>query len=302
MKTALFIMLPYPSHYFVGFGKANRLKQEEYHVVFTGLKTHQTLVEREGFAFESLLYASQYKRLTWKMGLAIFIQSSLNKAYTIKRYYTFWEEVKAIQDLAQKIMPDLVFIDSHLGHYVLYLWQTQCEKIILNTKLSSYPSKGIPPLTEGWTANETLLAVYRAWCNWQWHFMKRTWKKWIEKMVFLCKDDEWLHRRLAQKTGKSLDQWFEYKHCFYPAVKGLPKLITYPQAIEYPWKKTRADEIYEIIPFQRHETHLFSEEYNQLITHLQHLKTQHPTTKIIYANLGTTGLNNTPEGVQTLKK
>ena len=42
--------------------------------------------------------------------------------------------------------------------------------------------------------------------------------------------------------------------------------------------------------------------YSQLIAHLEQLKIQYPSTKIIYANLGTTGLNNTPKGAETHKK
>jgi len=261
MKTALFIMLPYPSHYFVGFGKAHQWQESGYKVIFTGLTSHKTLIEREGFAFVPLRYANEYRKFSWKTAIAVFIQSLLNKSYTKARYRAFLEEIIAAQDVVKQLNPSILVIDSHLGHYALYLWQAQCEKIILNTKLSTYPSKGIPPLTEGWPANESVLAVFRAWYNWQWHFMKRKFKQWIEKVVFIGKDDEWLHQRLAQKTGKSLSQWFEYKHCFYPAVKGLPKLITYPNAIEYPWKQTRVDEIYETIPFQRNETALFSEQY-----------------------------------------
>ena len=302
MKTALFVLLPYPSHYFVGFGKARQLKAQGYEVVFTGLRSHQTLIEREGFVFKPLRYASAYKELSFVSLIALMIQTLLNKSFTLQRYRTFWKEVREIQVLAEELQPEMLLIDSHLGHYALYLWQTKCTKIILNTKLSSYPEIGIPPLTEGWLANPNGLAIVRAWAGWQVHFLKRKWKQWLEKIAFLGKDDHWLVERLAQKTGKKWADWFDNNHCFYPAVKTLPKLITYPGALEYPWKKPKAGEYYEAIPFERNESHLLSDEYCQLMAQLRLVKLQNPAIKVVYANFGTTGLNNNLIGLQALDK
>ncbi|RDB07731.1 glycosyltransferase [Runella aurantiaca] len=302
MKTALFILLPYPSHYFVGFGKARQLKAQGYEVVFTGLSSHQTLIEREGFVFKPLRYASAYKHLSFRALIALLIQTLLNKPFSIQRYRTFWEEVRAIQVLADELQPEILLIDSHLGHYALYLWQVECTKMILNTKLSSYPEIGIPPLTEGWLANRNGWAIVRAWTGWQVHFLKRKWKQWLEKIAFLGKDDHWLLEKLAKKTGKKYLDWFDDNHCFYPAVKALPKLITYPEALEYPWKKPKAGEYYEAISFERNESHLLGESYCQLMAQLHLSKLQNPAIKIVYANFGTTGLNNNATGLQALDK
>jgi len=226
----------------------------------------------------------------------------LNKPFTIQRYRTFWEEVREIQVLAEVLQPEMLLIDSHLGHYALYLWQVECTKIILNTKLSSYPEIGIPPLTEGWLANPNGWAIVRACAEWQIHFLKRKWKQWLEKIAFLGKDDHWLLERLAQKTGQKYSDWFDDNHCFYPAVKALPKLITYPRALEYPWKKPKAGEYYEAMPFERNESHLLSDEYCQLMAKLRLVKLQNPAIKVVYANFGTTGLNNTSTALQALDK
>ena len=79
MKTALFIMLPYPSHYMACFGYAAAWQQNGWKVVFTGWPSQRRLVEKAGFGFCEIGYTTEYQVKTFQTFLGLLIRAIFDK-------------------------------------------------------------------------------------------------------------------------------------------------------------------------------------------------------------------------------
>jgi UDP:flavonoid glycosyltransferase YjiC (YdhE family) len=58
MKTVLFILLPFPSHYMAAFGFAHEWQKRGYRVIFTVIEKYKELVKEEGFEIYHFKYAA----------------------------------------------------------------------------------------------------------------------------------------------------------------------------------------------------------------------------------------------------
>lgn len=284
-------MLPFPSHYFVAFGTANYLKKEGYRVVFTGEEKVRTLIENEGFEFQKFQYITEYQKLDFKIWIALLLKTILDKLYTKQRYKDFYSSILELNRLYKSLNPELILIDHHIGEYALFLKRYNSKIVILNTKLSCYKSKGIPPLGIGWVSKNSFKDKIRAEFDWLALKLKCYKKKSIECLVFVGKSDSFFYKRWAKKYNIVWNDFFEEKSSTYNIVKNIPKLITYPKCIEYPFKEVFVDEFYIETPFQKNEEKYFSERYNDVIELIKNKRKQDENIKIVYCALGTLSSN-----------
>lgn len=291
MRTILFIILPFPSHYFVAFGVARYLKENGYRVIFTGEDQQMKLVENEGFEFQKLLYFTQYKRFNLQTFVALFLKTILDKSFVKNRYIEFYNSILELKSLYKKNNPDLIFIDHHLGEYALLLQNYNSRIVILNTKLSCYQSSGIPPLGVGWVSKNGFFDKIRAQFDWMKLSFTRTQKNILEYLAFLGKTDKLFFKRLSKKKSIKWGDFFEENSSTYNIVKHIPKLITYPKCIEYSFKKLFPDEFYIEMPFQKNEESYFSEGYNNVIELIKNKKKENGNIKVVYCALGTISNN-----------
>ena len=285
MRTILFIMLPFPSHYFVAFGTANYLKKEGYRVVFTGEEKVRTLIENEGFEFQKFQYITEYQKLDFKIWIALLLKTILDKSYTKQRYKDFYSSILELNRLYKSLNPELILIDHHIGEYALFLNRYDSKIVILNTKLSCYKSKGIPPLGIGWVSKNSFKDKIRAEFDWLVLKLKCYKKKSIECLVFVGKSDSFFYKRWAKKYNIIWNDFFEEKSSTYTIIKHIPKLITYPHCIEYPFKDFFLDEWYIETPFQKNESEYITVAYQEILEKI--LNKKENNLKIIYCALGT---------------
>ena len=287
MKTALFVIMSLPSHFYAGFNIGRQLQKRDYRVVFAGQPQMQLLVEKEGFVFRPLIYVTEARLSTPRVWLGLFLKSLLDTTFVRNRYRQFCREVFSFRELERELNPDLIAIDSRLSYYALLL-HSSAKSIIINTKLSTYQSPGIYPLESvRLSKNSTIdrLMAAMGWIRFK-HDYQLT--ALVRKIALLTYDETYFYRRLMkQQAGKTKAQ----KHLFdsfHPSLRTIPKVITYPRALEYGWKQPYPDEWYIEMPFERDETAYLTEEYQRILAVvLERKKAATDRQYIVYCSLGT---------------
>jgi zeaxanthin glucosyltransferase len=301
MQTALFIMMPTESHYFVAFGLAKSLQSKGFKIYFTydGKSSHAEFLLNEGFLPIQLRYATEYKNMSFKLMFAFFIKSILDHNFTKIRYREFLNEVIDLQRLEKNISPSIIFIDSHFSHNVLFLWRCFNKIVVINTKLSTCKSPGIPPLTVGWIAHKGLINFLRAEIDWMSLFVRRKIKIFKESIAFTGYNNEYfLKKQIRNSAKKRVSQWLSYSNCFGRGVISSPKIITYPSCLEYSCKKRFSDEYYIEFSLGRDENNYYSNEYLNLI---EELDNRRQGVQIVYCAIGTQTKINDIRGTQLLR-
>ena len=143
MQVALFIILPYPSHYHASYGLAREYQQLGFRVIFTGYPHLKDHVEQQGYEFCSMAYTTEYQVRTVKGFVSSLLISLLNRKDLTKRYREWYRSVVEVRKLCADYQPERLFIDAHLGHYYLYLFEYRSRIALLSTKLSTQ-SQGRP--------------------------------------------------------------------------------------------------------------------------------------------------------------
>ena len=287
MKTALFVMMPLPSHFFAGFNLARQLQARGYRIVFAGQDQLRASVEKEGFTFRSLLYATEFRSMTPKVWLGLLLKSIFDQTYIRSRYRYFCREVFSFHAVEEEVKPNLVVIDSCLSFYALLL-RSEVSRMIINTKLSMYPSPGIPPLESvriSVNSHMDRLIAALGWLQFRKDYHLTTL---VRKAALLNYDETYFYKRFMRRRvrenlfGKhSLDSQ-------HPALRTIPKVITYPRALEYGWKQSFQDEWYIEMPFERDESAYRTEEYDRVLSTVLKRKASSPDQQyLVYCSLGT---------------
>lgn len=287
MKTALFIMMPFPSHFFAGFNLARQLQARGYRIVFAGRPYSQPIIEKEGFTFRSLTYATEFCSITPKLWIALFMKSLFDQTYTRQRYKEFCQEANALYALLNQENPDLLIVDSRLSYYALLLRQ-KVKVVIFNTKLSTKQATGVPPLESTRISSNSLPDRLFAAFTWfsliKWYQLRIM----LRKAALLNRDESYFYKRFMKGKGAFTSAGNHLLDSYHPALEQIPKLITYPKALEYSWKGPTADEWYIEMPFVRDESKYWTPQYEATIAWLlEQKKTAGPQTHIVYCSLGT---------------
>lgn len=283
MPTALFIILPYPSHYLPTFGMARALQRLGYQLVFVGTPDLQDLVEGEGFIFEPLAYHEEYKISSFKIFAGLVIKNLLNTKNTQHLYKDFYKSIQSSEGLVEKYRPSQIFLDDHLAHYFLYLKKYNAPITMISTKFSTKKKNNIPPLDSDFVPSNSVLSKLFTEYLWFIHLSKLRWKTWLEKLVFLGKDDEFFQRRYCKKNKINYKQIINKHNAFYVGLSNVPTIILAPERAEFLHKNPLSSEFYLNLPIKKDESAYFSDEYEALVEKIQFLK----NTKVIYCAFGT---------------
>ncbi len=286
--TALFVILPYPSHYMASFGFARMWQQRGFRVVFTGVDSLRQLVENEGFEFCEMVYAHESVILKVKIRLLIglLLRTLLDKQSVRQRYREFYTGVLEIHQIIRQYNPDVIFLDEHLGHYALYAAPFKLPMAVLNTKLSTRKQVGVPPLNAAYIPNASFSS--RFWSKWLWirYLQRRDWRELVQRMSFMGYDERCFQQRVARQVGVDLRQFFSRDNMFYDGLCNAPTVLLAPQRLEFDGVIKSGNEYYCNPWLERDETPHLSEDYLALRDQLQH-RQQTEGLRIIYAAFGT---------------
>jgi len=300
MKTALFIMLPVPSHYNACFGLANNLREQGYRVVFTGTPDLREHVELQGFGFAVLWCLEEYVIHNWRVGLGLFLKNAIDSRFKQLRYREFLTAVAAVRQLCQKVEPNEVFIDQHLNHYY-FLLQAKYSKItLINTKLPTRQAVGIPPLTCSVPFKQN--SAYRLFAKILWlnYLAQRSAANSLKKVVFWGTDDQSLLAHYTKKHSVDIDQYRRLDNVMYESLKGVPIIHVRPRFLEYDWYESDSYEQFCYFPYQRQAAQLL--ESTEIWSVLQEVRKVESEKKqkqrLLYASLGTLSGLHEADGLQ----
>jgi UDP:flavonoid glycosyltransferase YjiC (YdhE family) len=287
MKTALFIMLPVPSHYNACFGLANQLQKKGYRVIFSGTADLQRHVETQGFEFTTLCYIDEYLISNWRAALGFFLKSIINKKFMLFRYREFLQAVYAAREMCVVVNPDEIFIDQHLNHYYFLLQSDPRRITLVNTKLPTRREKGIPPLTCDRPFKDNFIYSLLAEVLWETYLAKNKAAALLKRIVFFGIDDQFFLNRIALKRGVNVERYRRPDNALYESIKNVPIVHVRPQFLEYDWYKLDVFEKFVYYPYKKqNEVSLKSTPVWEIIRAAQN----DPGVKkayLIYASLGT---------------
>lgn len=290
-KTSiLFILLPFPSHYFASFPYAKSLLKKGENIVFTGSHDQRLIVENEGFLFREISYFSEYSITSFKLFIALLLQSLLDKTALTKRYKEWVKCVQTIDQVLQTTNPSSVYIDDHLWHYYPIIIK-RCKNVeIINTKLSTKKSIGVPPLDSSFIPKPGIFSMIICEILWVNHLISLGLRDILVKIALLNRDEDYFIERFAGKIGLDLRILINSKNCFYKSLNHVNVLILAPSVFEFPNKALKSNECYIDMPMERDERSLCTVEFLILFDTLQKLRTNE--NKIIYCSFGTlSGVN-----------
>jgi zeaxanthin glucosyltransferase len=295
MKTVLFIMLPYPSHYMPCFGYANRWKEKGWNVVFTGWPSQQQLIEKAGFEYCEIGYTTEYKITTFKVFVGLLMRAILDKKDIRLRFRLWYDTVLACRSVVAFYKPEKIFIDDHLSYYFLYLSDYQINMSIINTKLSTQKSVGVPPLNSTYIPQDSYWSQIWSEVLWRKHLLRRRWHDLVNRWAFAGKDEGYFQERYAKK--RQLSHKIDTQNALYDGIRGIEKIILAPKQLEFSQRKPLANEVYIDPKIVRDEADLMTDEYLAVARKVKYLKQTHGH-KIIYAAFGTL-TSYTPEPILT---
>lgn len=290
MESIIFVLLPFPSHYFACFPYAKTLQKKGQHIIFIGATHLKTIVEREGFFFGEIKYATEYSIASFKIFIALLLRSFLDKTWLHKRYREWYDGILMLNHLLQNNNSKKVYLDDHLWHYYPVIFN-KCKNIeIINTKLSTKKSIGIPPLDSSFIPKSNFLSKIICEILWLNHLMRLRISESIIKVALLNRDEDYFAERLAKQVGLNLSKWIDRQNSFYRGLCNVNVLILAPSSLEFPNRLLKSNERYLDIPIDRNEDYLFSSNYQDFIKRSKELKAE--GKKLIYCSFGTLGVLN----------
>ncbi len=299
MRNVVFIMLPYPSHYTNSFSYAQAWKTRGYNVVYAGLAAQKDLVQRQGFEFQEISYSVEHPIKSFRAFTAILLKSVFDKQNVEVRFNAWQSSINSALQLIEAFKPYATFIDAHLTYLYFYLAPRTANVAILNTKLSTQKSGGIPPLNSSYIPSGSFFS--RCYCELLWtrHLLKRRTQELIKTFAYLRKDRTRFLRNWARQTGTI--NLIDKKNGLFNSVKEVPRVILGLELLEFPQKQSFANEYYVNLPVKREEAPVVSETYIEVRQRIIELK-KHLNTRIVYVSFGTIGQNEIANIVAFLNK
>ena len=291
MKTALFIILPYASHYNACFGLAHEFQCRGFRVVFTGSAHLADHITRQGYEFCSMEYAYEYNIRTIRGWVAFFLRSLLDRRDVARRYRVWYRSMVGVRQVYERYRPQQVFIDAHLSHYYLFLKDYSTSITVVSVELSMKKSFGLPPSNSFYVPTDSCLSILVSEMLWMMHAMRVAGKNIKNRVAFLNRNEIYFQKRLCQRYGIRWADTFETSTVAFIGLKDVPTIILGSEELEFPQREKLPDEQYLFLPIQRNEESYFSDAYlctRKKIRGLKDTSNYH----IIYCSFGTlSGLN-----------
>jgi zeaxanthin glucosyltransferase len=286
----LFILLPFPSHYFACFPYAKTLLKEGKQVIFTGSINQKGIIENEGFLFCEIKYTTEYSIVSFKVFVALLLQSLLDKTALTKRYREWYEGIQTINQVLQINKPAKVYIDDHLWHYYFVICKMCSSVEMINTKFSTKKSAGFPPLNSTFIPKPTIWSRMVCELLWIRHLLYVRLAETLVKMALLNRDEDYFVERMAKRTEINFSELIDKQNSFYKSLLNVNVLILAPPFLEFANRQIKPYERYLDIPIDRSEEYLINEEYRVFLKKINGLSTS--GKKIIYCSFGTLGSVN----------
>ncbi len=287
----LFIVYPTVSHYISILPIAKTQKARGHTIYVGGTDGYKDLIERNGFTFFRIAYYESFDLVTFRSFLTLFL-ASFRKQFTRSRYKSFLSiGARLVRQIEDAGISD-VFLDAHLSFYYIFM-PGKIRVTIVNTKLSTLKSDGVPPLSSSIIPKRSWPTRVHSNLIWYQLYLRNLMIILKRRLAFHGMDDSLFVRRVLRNKGFKYKEVFlpEYKTAFYHEVNldlvRLPTYITGLQKIEYEWKKLHKEESYVTVQPLIHYSEKQDGSALQMFIGRYHALAAHDKVRLIYVAFGT---------------
>jgi zeaxanthin glucosyltransferase len=285
MKTVLFIILPYKSHYYPSFSIAQKYRNEGYKVIFTSTNYSKNIISNESFESINIHYLSETIISNWKQFLGIFIKNLLDKKALKQRIKEFYYTQLTLKKAIETIKPNKIYLETNISEYYLFFKDLNIDTELISIYLSTEKKANIPPLNSNFIPSDTIFSKITTEIIWGRYFLKRAIFQFFIKMVFIGKDDYFFQNRICKKRGWVWNDILSKKFFHSNVCKGLQNNILVSPRLEFTVYKKSPKEKFYSLERDRNEGKYTTAEYNKLKTEL--LIQKDNGIKIIFLAFGT---------------
>jgi zeaxanthin glucosyltransferase len=246
--TALFIIMPFPSHYNACLGLMQAKQREGYRVVATTVPTLYNHLTELGIEAVGMPFMEETVIQNGRVWLALWLQSRLNEQFARQRYREFLFMIRVAETIVEQLNPDEIYIDATISHYYFVLSRYQSRIMLLNTRLSTRLMTGVPPYTVARVAQDNWLSKATATIEWGLTRLKAEGRRQLQRTAFGKLHDDVLLSRITQKRGRKTPIQWHRANVGYAIPANVPEWILCPKALEYPWAKAAPNERYVWYP------------------------------------------------------
>ncbi|NJB70331.1 UDP:flavonoid glycosyltransferase YjiC (YdhE family) [Saonia flava] len=260
----LFILQPYPSHYYPTFGLAHELMKNGEKVIFTTTPNLNKIIQNEGFENYEFQYLSEYIVRNSKVFFGLFLKNLTSKDYLLQRKNEFENAFNNVKELISKYKPSHVYIDQSLAEYFFYFKPYVPNITIVHTKIYSRKTNGIPPMNSIYVPKGNLFSQLKIDGLWLNHLLKQRLRELVLKIAFLGKDEIYFWKKHCKKNGMNWKKEIDLKHSLNRGVKNVENLVFAPKKLEFfAFKKPKNVQFYDKISIKNESSDL-SKSYKEL--------------------------------------
>ncbi len=279
----LFLLQPFPSHYYPVFGLARTFSDQGEQVVFTTTPSLEQTVRKEGFDCTNFQYMSEYVITNFKTFLGILLKNLASKESYLQRQNEFGSAFSQTLGLITEYRPSHVYIDQSLAEYYFFFRPYVPHITIVHTKFYSGKVKGIPPMTSLHMPKGNRFSQIKIEYLWLKVLLQQRKREFIQKMAFLGRDEVYFWKKHCKKYGMNWRKQVDFRHCLNRGVKNAQNMVFAPKELEFP-------AIDRVKNLQFHEEVYFKDERAYTTTAYNDLKKRclrAKQGKVIYMAFGT---------------
>lgn len=281
MKTALFIILPYPSHYISCAGLARLMRQDGWATIATVSEYSVHHARSQGFETLKWEYFRKETCENIKKFVGYSIRNYLDRSFAFKRARESYKHYFYYNEQIERIKPDIVFIDTHLGFYSIFGNQ---KVVLLETKLSARRQQYIPPYISSLIAKDNLMGLVAANFSWAYCTYRRNIESVAERIAFGFSNDVNFFRKIACKSGIDVNLIMFKGIPLYEVWSHMKSIILTPSCFEYPFYKEHKLDKHVWVPSENR--------YNKAISNIEVPLPANSDLKLIYFSMGTIATGN----------
>ena len=287
MATILFDMFPATGHLNGVFGIAQMLQQQGHRVIFFCSTLTLKLVRSRGMEFylvEPFIFQLD-KFDASRKGLIRYSLEGLLEHFTQQRCRQVDRTFDKYDQLLERINPDLVILDEHFPHKVIYYTQKKVKLLTVQTTVATGQDDFVPPFKYGYLPKRNRTGQWLT--QWLWLLYKL--KKLKNRMYYQVLSWNNDHFSSQQKVAQALKYPFKERICFSQSYeyrfKDVTCLITPSKSFDFP--RSHQSDLHWIHPCPALPlADTFDSRYQRVVETLVTQKAEGSYDKLIYCSLG----------------
>jgi zeaxanthin glucosyltransferase len=299
MRTVLFIILPFTSHFYPMISMAEEYRSKGYRVVFTTAFHSKGMIEQNYFECRVVNYLEETLFNNLKSFLGFTAINLLTKKHRLKKFKEFIRVKNNFENVIEEVKPDKIYLEANMPEYLLFIKRYDIPTETVGIYLSTKKTYGIPPLTSSFIPTGSFASNIYSEYLWAILLLKQKMHSTLDYLANIGLSDIYIEKRICKKNHWTWNAIFSTNHAFHIGCKGLNHNIISSPELEY--EAVKSDTLLKFYNNirSRNESNLRTEAYKELKFKIQSL--QKSGMKCIYASFGTWS-NSKVESFQLLRQ